>query len=78
MTIDLKNPIKRKVLIGNRAYIVSINKLGIMFREKGSRDVGLFLSWEKALMVVNGLSIKDSSIRMNKRTGKTEVKRGLL
>ena len=75
----LDKPIKRKVTIMNREYMLTFNKLGIIFREKGSRDTGKLLGWDRALLILNGLNSKNfkSDIK-TKKNGKTLVKRGLL
>ena len=76
---NLEKPIKRKVTIMNRDYMITFNKLGVIFREKGSRDSGKLLGWDRALLILNGLNSNNfkSSIKTTK-SGKTLVNRGLL
>lgn len=48
--IDLKTPVKRKLKIGHKEFMVTISLLGIQFREKGARSSGVLTDWNKVLM----------------------------
>jgi len=77
--LELEKPIKRKCKIFNKDYVITFNKLGIIFREKGSRDSGKLLEWERALFLVNGISSNKIKSDIKKtKSGKFLVKRGLL
>jgi hypothetical protein len=77
--IDLEKPVKRKVKIFNKEYMLTFNRLGIIFREKGARDSGKLLEWDRALLVLNGFSVKNMKSDIKKtKSGTTLVKRGLL
>jgi hypothetical protein len=45
---QLEKPIKRKLEIMGKEFIVVLNRLGILFRQKGSRNNGVLLEWDKA------------------------------
>lgn len=77
--ITLEKPVRRKVTIMNRDYMLTFNKLGVIFREKGARDSGKLLSWDRALLVLNGWNSNNFKSDIKKtKSGKTLVNRGLL
>ena len=48
MTTKLEKPLKREILIGKHAYVVTLSPLGLKLTPKGKRK-GYELSWESLI-----------------------------
>ena len=72
--IDLEKPVRRKINIKNRDWVVSFNKLGIVFREKGSRSSGVMIEWNKVLSTAYGLT-NTNAVKCSKK-GTLTARRG--